>query len=338
MTVHVTMLGDGQMGLVLADLLVSQGAAVRMWCPSPDAVEPLRTTRMSPTRLPDFRLPDAVEVTSDVDHLLDGTDLVVNAIPTQYIRAVWTRIARPGLVPCPVVTVAKGIEATTLLLPTEIMQQVIVDRSGSPWPMCALSGPTIAREMAARLPATAVAASEDGAVARLVQDAFNVSWFRVYTHDDLTGVEIAGAAKNVIAIAAGLVDGLGVGYNAKSALLARGLAEIVRLGVELGARRETFFGIAGVGDLATTCFCPHGRNRTCGEQLGRGEHLDDILASTASVVEGVPTTRSLCDLAARHDVEMPIARAVHGILFEGLDPRDAISGLMEREAKQEQVG
>jgi glycerol-3-phosphate dehydrogenase (NAD(P)+) len=151
-------------------------------------------------------------------------------------------------------------------------------------------------------------------------------------------VEIAGAAKNVIALAAGMIDGLGVGYNAKSALLARGLAEIARLGAAMGARVDTFFGVAGVGDLATTCFCPQGRNRSCGERLGRGEPLQDVLGSTASVVEGVPTTRSVVELAAAHGVEMPITAAVHDILFAGLEPRDAISALMQRELKKELIG
>ncbi len=163
-------------------------------------------------------------------------------------------------------------------------------------------------------------------------------WLRVYRHGDLVGVEVAGATKNVIALAAGMVDGLEVGYNAKSALLARGLAEISRLGAAMGAAVETFFGVAGVGDLATTCFSPHSRNRSCGERLGRGESLSSILESTVSVVEGVPTTRSVTMLADRHGVEMPITAAVFRILFEGLAPVDAIRSLMQREPKAEQIG
>jgi glycerol-3-phosphate dehydrogenase (NAD(P)+) len=160
----------------------------------------------------------------------------------------------------------------------------------------------------------------------------------VYHHDDPIGVELAGAAKNVIALAAGMIDGLGIGDNAKSALLARGLAEIARLGVALGAQRETFFGVAGVGDLATTCFSPSGRNRSCGERLGRGEKLEDVLSQTASVVEGVPTSRALKELARRHNVEMPLCAAVHAILFEGLSSADAIAALMSREQIKERVG
>jgi glycerol-3-phosphate dehydrogenase (NAD(P)+) len=183
-----------------------------------------------------------------------------------------------------------------------------------------------------------VAAADDPALAELVQDLLNVSWLRIYRHDDVIGVELAGATKNVIALAAGMVDGLEAGDNAKSALLARGLAEIVRLGVAMGARTETFFGVAGVGDLATTCFSPSGRNRSCGERLGRGESLESIVGSMVSVVEGIATTRSVSQLAAERRVEMPITATVHAILFEGLRPRDAIRELMGREPKAEQVG
>ena len=182
------------------------------------------------------------------------------------------------------------------------------------------------------------AASDDAEFAQRLQNTFTTNWFRVYTNPDLLGVELAGATKNVIALAAGIVDGLQAGFNAKSALLSRGLAEIVRLGVAMGARQETFFGVAGVGDLATTCFSPLGRNRTCGEQLGKGRKLDDVLASMSSVVEGVPTTRSVVELAKRHDVEMPITQAVYRVLLEELDPIEAITQLMTRELKAERVG
>jgi len=185
------------------------------------------------------------------------------------------------------------------------------------------------------LPATVCAASDVEDLARLVQQAFTTHWFRVYTNNDLLGVELAGAAKNVIAIAAGILDGLQAGNNAKSALLSRGLAEITRLGLAMGASKDTFFGIAGVGDLATTCFSPTGRNRTCGEQLGKGRKLDDVLAGMTSVVEGVPTTKAVLALAQKYRVEMPITQAVYQVLFEGLNPIEGISRLMSREPKAE---
>jgi glycerol-3-phosphate dehydrogenase (NAD(P)+) len=203
--------------------------------------------------------------------------------------------------------------------------------------MCVLSGPSIATELAQHKPATMVASSSDSTVAKSVQDLFDVPWLRIYSHDDPLGVELAGATKNVIALAAGMLDGLGIGVNAKSALLARGIAEIARLGAAMGAQVDTFFGVAGVGDLATTCFSPSGRNRSCGERLGRGESLDEVLASTTSVVEGVPTTKAVKRLAEEKGVEMPITAAVHAILFEGLSPTDAIRELMRREQKAERI-
>jgi glycerol-3-phosphate dehydrogenase (NAD(P)+) len=330
----VAVVGDGQMGLVLADLLVARGAAVRLWGNFPDEIETLRATRRSP-RLADFVLPAAVEVTADAAEALGGATLAVNAVPTQYVRRVWTAIGAHLAAAAPVVSVSKGIEIDTLDFPCDVLRQVLPATHGG---CCVLSGPTIAAELARHLPATVVAASSDEGVARRVQDLCNGQWLRVYRLDDVMGVEIAGATKNVIALAAGMVDGMEAGLNAKSALLARGLAEIARLGVALGARLDTFFGVAGVGDLATTCFSPHSRNRTCGERLGRGQRLDEVLESSSSVVEGVPTTRALHALARRRGVEMPITEAVFRILFEGLRPRDAIVGLMARETKAERVG
>jgi glycerol-3-phosphate dehydrogenase (NAD(P)+) len=330
--------GDGQMGLVLADALTERGIPVRLWGPFPEDIQTLAATRRS-RRLPDFVLPGAVEVTADDSAALPGASWIINAIPTQFIRRVWQRVGGHAPAAAPVLCVSKGIENETLLRPT----QVIADSLGEPAEsstrsMCALSGPTVAAELARRLPAAMVAASEDAPLAREAQDLLDVPWLRIYRLDDAVGVELAGATKNVIALAAGMADGLGVGDNAKSALLARGLAEIARLGVALGAKVDTFFGIAGVGDLATTCFSPSGRNRTCGERLGRGESLEAILESTVSVVEGVATTRSVMALARRHEVEMPITAAVHAILFESLDPQAAIRALMQRERKAERIG
>jgi glycerol-3-phosphate dehydrogenase (NAD(P)+) len=332
----VAIVGDGQMGLVLADALSTwPEVEVRLWGPFAEPLAELDHTRASPDRLPGFRLPESVRVLGDQAELVDGATLLVNAIPTQFIRSVWSKLGRLAAPETPVVCVSKGFEMETYLTPTGVIEAA---RGPGPASLCALSGPTIARELAERRPATMVAASADSTLAEQVQSLFSVPWLRVYRHDDMVGVEVAGATKNVIALAAGMVDGLGLGYNAKSALLARGLAEIARLGAVLGARVDTFFGVAGVGDLATTCFCPHGRNRTCGERLGRGERLDDILQSMVSVVEGVPTTRAVHDLAQRHDVQMPIAAAVYRILFEGLSATDAIASLMQREPKAERIG
>lgn len=341
------------MGLVLARLLAEKGLDVVLWGPFRSEVVELTRTHTSPRRLPGLTLPDCVYITAEESEACLNATIMIDAIPTQFIRAVWTRLApfvQPGV---PIWSVSKGIEQETLLTPLQVLEQVVdgepssprpspegrgssgPDAASRPRPYVCVSGPTIAAELARRLPATMVAASADPSAALRAQSILSTPYLRLYTNDDVKGVEIAGAVKNIIAIAAGLVDGLQLGYNAKSALLARGLAEIARLGVALGARPETFYGVAGVGDLATTCFCPQGRNRTCGERLGKGESLDVIIRTTDSIIEGVATTASVQRLAARLGVDMPITDAVHRILFEGLKPAEALALLMEREAKAE---
>ncbi len=338
----VVVLGVGQMGLVCASMLMAGGGErpeVVIWGRNADDVGELAQTRKS-ARLPGFVLPEGVRV-SIRDEELRKADVVVSAIPVQFSRDVWTRLREfvPRETRVGVVSVAKGIENGTLLRPSQILAEVLGDDlDGKPRPVGVLTGPTIAAELARCLPATMIAASDDAAFAAQIQRMFSSSWLRVYTNGDMLGAEIAGAVKNVIAIAAGVLDGLKGGYNAKSALLARGLAEIARLGAAMGASPETFFGIAGVGDLATSCFSPEGRNRSLGEALGKGQKLDQYLKKSPYVVEGVPTTRSVMDLARKYRVEMPITAAVHAVLFEGLDPLSAIGQLMSRELKGERVG
>ncbi len=325
-------IGDGQMGLVLADALQSRGVEVRLWGPFQKDVDQLRFDRNSP-RLPDFTLDKSVLVTGDGNEALDGIDVAINAIPTQFIRTVWKQLESPLPLGVPIGCVAKGIELETNLLPTQILEEAI----GESHSTCVLSGPTIATELVRRQPAVLVSSSIDEDVAIQMQTLFDVPWLRVYTHGDPLGVELAGALKNVIAIAAGICDGMQLGDNAKSAMLARGLAEMSRLGVAMGATLETFFGIAGVGDLATTCFSPHGRNRTCGERLGKGEDVDSITETMGSVVEGVPTTRAVRDLSKKHGVDMPISSAMYSVLFENLSIEDAIGSLMTRDLRAEQL-
>jgi glycerol-3-phosphate dehydrogenase (NAD(P)+) len=348
----IVVLGVGQMGLVCASMLMAGGGQtagqgggsggrpeVVIWGRNADDVGELAQTRRS-SRLPGFVLPEGVRV-SIRDEELRRADVVVSAIPVQFSRDVWTRLRAfvPRETRVGVVSVAKGIENGTLLRPSQILAEVLGDDlDGKPRPVGVLTGPTIAAELARCLPATMIAASDDAAFAAQIQRMFSSSWLRVYTNSDMLGAEIAGAVKNVIAIAAGVLDGLKGGYNAKSALLARGLAEIARLGAAMGASPETFFGIAGVGDLATSCFSPEGRNRSLGEALGKGQKLDQYLKKSPYVVEGVPTTRSVMDLAKKYRVEMPITAAVHAVLFEGLDPLSAIGQLMSRELKGERVG
>ncbi len=328
----VAVIGDGQMGLVLADALVCRGVNVRLWGPFQESVKQLCSTRKSP-RLSEFTLDESVEVTGDGAVALNEIDIAVNAIPTQFIRKVWSAIASDLPRNVPVGCVAKGIELETHLLPTQIIEEAI----GEGHSTCVLSGPTIATELVRRQPAVMVSSSSDESVAVQMQDLFDVPWIRIYTHGDPLGVELAGALKNVIAIAAGICDGMQLGDNAKSAMLARGLAEISRLGVAMGAKLETFFGIAGVGDLATTCFSPHGRNRTCGERLGKGEDLQTITETMGSVVEGAPTTKAVRVLSKEHSVDMPISHAMYDVLYDGLSIQDAICLLMSRDLRAEQL-
>jgi glycerol-3-phosphate dehydrogenase (NAD(P)+) len=336
----VCILGLGQMGLCCASILLSPdhpGPAPRLglWGHDETEVGTLAQARTS-DRLPGFTLPESARVSLSDSKALESADLIVNAIPVQFIRQTWGRLAKSVPANAGIVSVSKGLENTTLLRPTQIIAEVLADNPDTaPRPLAALSGPTIATELAKGLPATVTVASDNEAFAVVVQQLFNASFLRVYTNPDLLGVELAGATKNVIAIAAGIIDGLAAGNNAKSALLARGLAEITRLGTAMGANSQTFYGVSGVGDLATTCFSPEGRNRSCGEALGRGEKLESYLAHSPFVVEGVATTSSVVDLARKFKVDMPITQAVHRVLFEGLDPVDAIGLLMSRELKDE---
>ena len=339
MSQHITIIGDGSMATVCALLLDGNGHKVTVWGAFGEHIAELITTRQNKKYLPGYPIPESIRYTAEDGSAFKDAELILSAVPTQYMRSVWQRLASQVPAGVPIASVAKGIENETMLRPTQIVADVLHDHPDrKPRPLAAISGPSVADELARCLPATVCAASDDDAFARHLQETFTTSWFRVYTNSDLLGVELAGATKNVIALAAGILDGLQAGNNAKSALLSRGLAEIARLGAAMGAKSETFFGIAGVGDLATTCFSPTGRNRTCGELLGKGIKLEDCLKQIHGVVEGVPTTKSVVALAKKYKVEMPITAAVHKVLFERLDPIEAISQLMSREPKPERIG
>lgn len=341
---HVTILGDGAMGTVCSILLAQKGHAVTMWGAFEDAIERLLQDRENRRFLPGVRLPAGVALTADERECFAEATLVVSAIPTQYVRSVWKRVGPFLPKGVPICSVTKGIENGSLLRPSQVIADVLGGKpsmSQGPrcdWPLAVLSGPNIAAELARYMPATAVVASEDVSLAQHIQAAFSTEWFRLYTNADVTGVELAGAVKNVIALAAGIVDGLGAGCNAKAALVTRGLVEITRLGLALGAQEATFSGLAGLGDLITTCISPEGRNRHVGEQIGKGRKLEQILADMSSVAEGVPTTRSVRELAHRLGVEMPITQAVHAVLFEDKDVLTALTELMCRDPKPERVG
>jgi glycerol-3-phosphate dehydrogenase (NAD(P)+) len=327
---RVTIVGDGAMATVCAILLSQDGHRVVMWGAFEESINRLIQNRQNQRLLPGVTLPGNVRLTANDADCFDDCTLILSAVPTQYMREVWKRLSPHAPVGVPVVSVAKGIENQTLLRPTQIIEQVSGRR-----PLAALSGPNIAAELARCLPATAVAASEDEQLVRRVQSVFSTQWLRVYTNSDLIGTELAGATKNIIAIAAGILDGLAAGNNAKAALVTRGLVEITRLGVAMGARESTFQGLAGLGDLITTCISPEGRNRTVGEQIGKGRQLKEILNSMDSVAEGVPTTESVMELSRRHGVEMPITQSVYSVLFEGQEVISALTALMNRAFKPE---
>jgi len=331
-TEHITVIGDGAWATVCAVMLCENGHRVRMWSPFAEVAADIQARRENAKYLPGVSLPANFEATADDARAFDGATLVLHTTPTQFIRAVWGRLREHCPNHLPICSVSKGIENRTLLRPTQILLDVLGGREGD---VCALSGPSIAPEVAARLPATVAVAGENSAMSHRVQSAITRPYFRVYTNTDLIGTELAGATKNVIAIAAGILDGLRAGDNAKAALLTRGLVEITRLGLAMGAKAETFAGLAGMGDLVTTCISPLGRNRTLGEAIGRGMTLAEAQATINGVVEGVATTASVVELAQRADVEMPLTQAAYDVLFNHRSPAETIAGLMARPMKAE---
>lgn len=325
-----TVIGIGGMGTVTAQILATNGVRVALLARPEEPVHEVFVGRENRRYLPRVTLDERVLPTNDAEAALRGTELIISAIPGQFLRGQWERYG--GQVPgeVPIGSVTKGIEIGSLKRPSEIIRGLTPGN-----PVVVLSGPNIATELARCLPATMVAASESGEQAQLLQGTLGTSWLRVYTSVDMIGVELAGALKNVVALAAGILDGLRAGDNAKAALVTRGLVEITRLGVALGARPETFSGLAGVGDLITTCVSPYGRNRSAGEQIGQGRRPQEVIEASTAVIEGIPTTRAVLELASRHEVEMPITQAVYEILFEEKAPLVAITELMQRPPKAE---
>lgn len=323
---RVTILGDGAWGTALALVLARAGHEVALWSRFPDYAHKMRARRENVHFLPGFPLPEAIRIASGAP---PAGDVYVAAIPTQFLRETLDEIRnalnRKALWVC----VAKGLEQATGKRPSEVLGEIL-----GPVRVVALVGPSHAPEVARGLPASVVAAGEPRA-ARATQAIFSGQTLRVYTTRDRIGAELGGALKNVIALAGGISDGLGLGHNAKAALLTRGIVEMARLGVKLGARRETFFGLSGIGDLITTTTFPTGRNLSVGRAIGEGKPLSEILGSMRSVAEGVWTTKAAWALAQRHRVEMPITEQVHAILFEGKSPREALRDLMRRDPRAE---
>ncbi len=326
----LAVIGDGGWGTTLAILLSNKGLDVTLWGAFPDYIEILKSRRENIKFLPGVKIPGNVKFTASMGEAIGGKEIIVFAAPSQFARGVLTILKMESISGKKFVSVTKGIENSSLKRISEVIYEVLGRQ-----PLAVLSGPTIALEVANGAPTTVVAASDDAALARETQDIFMTERFRVYTASDVTGVELGGSLKNIIAIAAGAADAMGFGTNAKAAILTRGLVEIVRLGVAMGAKRETFYGLSGLGDLATTCISQYSRNRWLGEEIGKGKSLKEVLNETDMIVEGVATAKSAYDLSKKFKVEMPIASEIYRLLYENKDPRRAVRDLMTRTPKME---
>ena len=326
----VSILGAGGWGTALAALFADSGMTVHLWGYDAEQVEKLRATRVNDRYLPGVPLAEGILPTNDL-HDCAAADVVLFVTPSKAIRAVAEQFSKcPAPAGTPLISCTKGIEHATGMRMSEVLREYFPAHS-----IGTLSGPNHAEEVARRMPAAAVVAFADLAVAERLQPALSTPYFRTYTTDDVAGVELGGALKNIYAIAAGVSDGLGFGDNSKAALETRALVELVRLGVILGGRRETFYGLSGIGDLIVTCFSRHSRNRGLGERLGRGESLEEITAAMSGIAEGVPTTRSAFECARRAGVSTPIIDQVYAMLFEGKEPRTVLVELMSRDRRAE---
>ncbi|MGH7690057.1 MAG: NAD(P)H-dependent glycerol-3-phosphate dehydrogenase [Gemmatimonadaceae bacterium] len=327
---RATVVGAGAWGTALAQLLAEKRHAVRLWAFESQVVEAVNADHENPVFLPGVVLPAALEATHDHAEALEGTEMVVYATPAQHLREIAAAGARYVPPNASVVVASKGIERGTLALMSDVIAHELAGRD-----VVAISGPSFAAEVAAGLPTAIVAASRSPAAASRVQGALSGARFRVYSHDDIVGVELGGALKNVMAVATGIHDGVGLGHNSRAALITRGLAEMTRLGVALGANPATFAGLAGLGDLVLTCTGALSRNRALGVEIGKGRALAQVLEGKRTVAEGVDTTVSTVALAMREGVEMPIAAMVSRILFDGQTALAAVQELMARDLRAE---
>lgn len=331
---RIAVIGAGSWGTAFASILAEKGLATTLWARRPALAAAITDMHRNPDYLSDVPLPPRLAATHELEAAVEPATVVAMAVPSHAFREIYRRVGEVRGEAVPVVSLSKGLEQDTLMRMTEVMRD-----EGLPAHLAAvLSGPNLSREIAAHHPsATVVACGDEDEAARL-QNLFMAPHFRVYRGSDVTGVELGGAMKNVLAIAAGMVDGMGFGDNAKAALITRGLAELARLGIRLGGNPITFSGLAGMGDLIATCMSPLSRNRSVGEELGKGRTLEDVVAETTMVAEGVKTSRVLLALSDRTGVEVPIVDAVVRVLYEGVACRDALVSLMIREAKPEFYG
>ncbi len=331
---RVAVIGGGSFGTALALVLDTAGNHVRIWAREPEIVEGINKEHHNPTYLPDVDLPSKIVAYNNIEEALDGADMVLIATPSHTVREVAARIKNHLQGHEIIVTIAKGIEMDTFKTMSQVLVEVldgkiIEDNIG------VLYGPSHAEEVSKLRPTTIVASAYSQRTARIIQETFITPMFRVYHNQDIMGVEIGGSVKNIMAIAAGIVDGIELGDNAKAALITRGLHEMKRMGAVLGARMDTFSGLTGIGDLIVTCNSTHSRNWNVGYRIGKGEKLDEIISSMNMVAEGVKTTRAIHDWSEANHIDLPITTAVYKILFEGIDPRDVLYELMTRDPKDE---
>jgi glycerol-3-phosphate dehydrogenase (NAD(P)+) len=329
----VTVLGAGSWGTTLALVLLGNGHDVTLWTYKPEQAQLMRELHENPAFLPGLSIPPTLKILTDIEQASDGKEMIVAAVPSQFLRSVVQRIAHLDLERTIVCNVAKGIENKTLMTMSEVLLDVLQHEKREN--LAILSGPSHAEEVCRQIPTAIVAASFKEKTAKIVQDAFMTRYFRVYVNEDIRGVELGGALKNVIAVAAGISDGAGFGDNTKAAIMTRGIYEITRLGVKLGAQPRTFAGLSGVGDLIVTCMSRHSRNRYVGEQVGKGRKLQDVLKEMVMIAEGVATAKSVREIEKKYDIELPIMTEVHRVLFEGKDSQQATRDLMTRDAKGE---
>jgi glycerol-3-phosphate dehydrogenase (NAD(P)+) len=333
--VTAAVMGAGSWGTTFAQILCDAGTETKLWCRGSEVAESINATNKNPRYLPYCTLPDTLRATSDAAEALAGADLVVLAVPAQTLRknlAIWADMIPQGAI---LVSLMKGIELDTGKRMSEVIAEV------AHWPpeqIAIVTGPNLAHEIAQREYAATVVACSDQQAAENLQKACHTGYFRPYTNPDVIGCELGGTVKNPIAIAVGIAVGMGLGDNTKAMLITRGLAETARLGVVLGADQHTFAGLAGMGDLVATCSSPLSRNRTFGEKLGRGMRLDEIIANTSQVVEGVTSSKSVLELAKAHSVEMPITEVIAAVVYEGLEIGEAAVMLASRTAKPERYG
>lgn len=329
----ISVIGAGAWGTALASLLATKGFIVRLWAYEQEVVEAIRSGRKNALYLPHLLLPDSLQVTGDLVESVRETDLILFAVPSHAMNTIGERLQPTLKHPVPVTIATKGIEEGSLRL----MSQVIEELFSSSWKsyLTVLTGPSFALEVCQGKPTTILLAGGNPDLVLALQPVFMTPFFRVYAGGDIIGAQIGGALKNVMAIAAGIADGLELGFNTRAALITRGLAEMIRLGVAMGAEVTTFYGLSGLGDLVLSCTGSLSRNYSVGLHLGEGANLKTILFNTHTVAEGIRTTRAAMSLARLHGIDMPIVRGIHGVLFDGMDPRQAVNDLMTRSAKSE---